>query len=154
MTNEPENIDMQTATELLAQAEQAANTMVSTGSSTRYFLLAWAIVGSTVLSLENVISGTAKLWIVSLFVLLALGQYLYARNKTKTRPLLGGSAAYAGYAFLALLAVMCLRMWIADDLWSIGAKWIITCYVLWELLSGAQKAWDKDRVQDSQERAV
>ena len=55
---------------------------------------------------------------------------------------------------MAILAVSCLRMWTAVDPVSIGAKWIISCFILWQLLAAAQRALDKDRVQDARERSA
>lgn len=154
MTNEQEQIDKLTAAELLTTADRATHTVVSTDGSTRVFLLVYAFIASTVLSLADVISGTALLWLAALILPVLLVQFFSTRNRVKARPVLDGSATYSWYFFLGLIAVACLRMWTAVDLGAIGAKWIISCFILWQLLSSAQRALDKDRVQDALERSV
>ncbi|MGP5046324.1 hypothetical protein [Glutamicibacter ardleyensis] len=68
MTGEQERIDKLTAAELLVTADRASHTMVSTGGSTRVVLLVYVLIGSTVLSLADVISGTAILWLAALII--------------------------------------------------------------------------------------
>lgn len=154
MTGDQERIDKLAATEFLATADRASHTMVSTDGSTRFFLPVYVLIASTVLSLADVISGTAILSLASLLIPLVLVQFFSTRNRAKARPVLDGSATYAWYCFAALIGVTCLRMWTAVDPWAIGAKWIISCIILWQLLSAAQRALNKDRVQDAQQRAA
>lgn len=154
MTGEQERIDKLTAAELLVTADRASHTMVSTGGSTRVVLLVYVLIGSTVLSLADVISGTAILWLAALIIPVLLVQFFSTRNRVKARPVLDGSAIYGWYSFMAMIAVFCLRMWTVVDPWAIGSKWLISFIILWQLLSAAQRSLDKDRVQDAQERAV
>ena len=92
MTGEQEQIDKLTAAELLATADRASQTVVSNDSSTRAFLLVYALIASTVLSLADVISGTAILWLAALIVPVLLVQFFSTRNRVKARPVLDGSA--------------------------------------------------------------
>ncbi|HJX77942.1 hypothetical protein [Glutamicibacter sp.] len=149
-----EQVDKLTAAELLATADRASHTMVAAQGPTRIFLLVYALIASTVLSLADVISGTALLWLAALIIPFVLVQFFSTRNRVRARPVLDGSATYGWYFLMAIIAVSCLRMWTAVDPASIGAKWIISCFILWQLLSAAQRALDKDRVQDTREQAV
>ncbi|MGO2029482.1 MAG: hypothetical protein ACTH2A_00885 [Glutamicibacter ardleyensis] len=77
MTGEQERIDKLTAAELLVTADRASHTMVSTGGSTRVVLLVYVLIGSTVLSLADVISGTAILWLAALIIPVLLVQFFF-----------------------------------------------------------------------------
>lgn len=150
MAEGQERIDKLTAAERLASADQASNKMVAAGTSSRTTLFVYVVLGSTAMSLEHVLSPKMALALFAVVVV----HYVIMRSRAKMRPLLSSSATYGWYAFLASMIVMCLRFWVAEDPWSIGAKLVVSCTALWHLLSAAQTAWDKDRVQDAQEMAV
>ncbi|MGP5703556.1 hypothetical protein [Glutamicibacter arilaitensis] len=154
MADGQERIDKLTAAERLASADQASNKMVAAGTSSRATLFVYVVLGSIAMSLEHVLSPKMALALFAVAVVAALVHYVIMCSRAKMRPLLSSSATYGWYAFLASMIVMCLRFWVAEDPWSIGAKLVVSCTALWHLLSAAQTAWDKDRVQDAQEMAV
>ncbi|MGH3652315.1 hypothetical protein [Glutamicibacter sp.] len=154
MADGQERIDKLTAAELLTSVDQASNEMVATGSFSRAALFVYVLLGSTALSLEHVFSPKMTLALFAAAVLAAMVHYMITRRRAKMRPFLSSSATYGWYAFLASMTMMCLRLWVAEDPWTIAAKLVVSCTALWHLLSSAQAAWDKDRVQDAQEKAV
>lgn len=154
MTGEQERVDRSSAAGLLASAEQASQSMVSSINFRRTFLVAYVAIWSIGISLEHVLPGLTEFWILALTIPLALAHYFLTRKHAKIRPPLRNSGSYGWYGFLAMTVLLCLRAWAAEDLWSICAKIIVSCTVLWILLAKAQQAWDKDLVDDAREQAV
>ena len=107
-------MDGQHAAKLLQSAEQDSQQMVQTSGSPRGFTTTLVAVSAVVLTLFQAYPPQA-FWTALLYIPLILWYVLARRRRAKPRTLADTpsllAGAYAGYFFLGILLVNCLRFW-------------------------------------------
>lgn len=136
----------------LAEAERAADRMVSAAEVPKGFLLAMSGLVATLFSLFHVVPLPVLLGLLSLSIPLGTWYYLLMRARPKPRIMLKHSGPYIGYALLLALMVQASRFWEALLWWEVAAKWLATFVLFWFLTSRLRDAEASSRLKDANER--
>jgi hypothetical protein len=137
----------------LAEAEKAADRMVSAAEAPKGFLLAMSGLVATLFSLFHVVPLPVLLGLLSLSIPLGIWYYLLMRMRPKPRTMLKHSGPYIGHALLLALMVQASRFWEALLWWEVAAKWVVTFALFWFLMSRLRDAEAKSRLKDANEQS-
>lgn len=157
MASSGDFMDGQHAAKLLQSAEQDSQQMVQTSGSPRGFTTTLVAVSAVVLTLFQAYPPQA-FWTALLYIPLILWYVLARRRRAKPRTLADTpsllAGAYAGYFFLGILLVNCMRFWEAAQAEEVVAKILVTFISCMFLVAKMQAAYNMARLEDGNDQVV
>lgn len=150
-------MDRKHAAKLLQSAEQDSVQMVQASGSPRGFIATLVAVSAVALTLFQAYPPQAY-WSALLYAPLILWYALAQRRRAKPRVLANTpsllAGAYAGYFFLGILLVNCLRFWEAAQVEEVVAKILVTFIACMFVVAKMQAAYNKARLEDGNDQVV
>ncbi|MGQ3382517.1 hypothetical protein [Glutamicibacter sp. TV12E] len=149
--------EQERAANLLQCIEQDSGQMVKASGNPRGLLTSVVAVSAVVFTLFQAYPPQAY-WLVLLYLPLALWYALAQRGRAKPRALINSpsllTGAYAGYFFLCILLINCLRFWDATQVEEFLAKILVTFLSAEFLVTKMQHAYNRARVEDGNDQAL
>lgn len=143
------------AVKLLQSVEQDSQQMVRASGNPRGLLTTVVAVSAVIFTLFQAFPPQAY-WLAMLYLPLILWYVLAQRRRAKPRSLLNSpsllTGAYAGYFFLCILLINCLRFWEATHLSEVLAKILVTFISGMFLVTKMQSAYNKARIEDGNDQ--
>ncbi|WP_440101136.1 hypothetical protein [Glutamicibacter mishrai] len=144
------------AARLLQSVAQESEQMVKTSGNPRGLLTSVVAVSAVVFTLIQAYQPQAY-WLTLLYLPIILWYVLAQRGRAKPRTLINSpsllTGAYAGYFFLCVLLINCLRFWDATRMEEVLAKILVTFISGMFLVTEMQTAYNKARVEDGNDQA-
>ncbi|ALG27938.1 hypothetical protein AOZ07_02250 [Glutamicibacter halophytocola] len=148
--------DQERAAKLLLSVAHDSRQMVKASGNPRGLLTSVIAVSAFVFTLCQAYPPRAY-WLVLLYLPLIAWYALAQRGRAKPRSLINSphllTGAYAGYFFLCILLINCLRFWEATQVDEVLAKILVTFISAMFLVTKMQAAYNRARVEDGNDQA-
>jgi len=145
------------AARLLQSVAQESGQMVKASGNPRGLLTSVVAISAVVFTLIQAYPPQAY-WLALLYLPIILWYVLAQRGRARPRTLINSpsllAGAYAGYFFICILLINCLRFWDAAGMEEVIAKIVVTFISGMYLVTKMQTAYNKARVEDGNDQVL